>query len=267
MEIFPQSDLFQGRCVAVVGAGQSAHGDDDPVGNGRAISLLLARAGAQVICIDKRQAAAQQTVAQVESEGGRAAALEADIALPHEAAAAISRAHAAFGRLDGLVLNVGVSDRRALPDVTVESWGHVLDVNLRGHLLCVQAALPVLEPAASIVFISSMASLLPIARNPAYECAKAALSALCRATAIEGQARGIRANTVLAGLIDTPMGRAASAARPDRAAGPLPLGRQGSAWDVAHAVSFLLSPQAAYVNAVDLPVDGGLGRGIAMSGG
>lgn len=265
MEMFPHSSLLRGRGIAVVGAGQSAHGADDPVGNGRAISLLLARCGAQVVCIDRRYAAAQETVAQVESQGGRAVAVAADVAVPDEAAASISRAHAAFGRLDGLVLNVGISDRLALADITTDSWSRILDVNLRGHLLCVQAALPLLEPAASIVFVSSIASLLPMGRNPAYECSKAALSALCRATAFEGQARGIRANTVLAGLIDTPMGRAASAARPGRAAGPLPLGRQGSAWDVAHAVQFLLSPQAAYVNAVDLPVDGGLGRGITMA--
>lgn len=267
MKIFPQSSDFQGSCVAVVGAGQSTQGTEDPVGNGRAISLALAGRGAQVACIDRRSAAARETVAVIEAEGGRAVAIEADVALPDQAAAAIVHAHAALGRLDGLVLNVGISDRRALPDITPDSWGRILDTNLRSHLLCVQSALPLLEPASSIVFVSSVASLLPIGRNPAYECSKAALSALCRATAIEGQARGIRANTVVAGLIDTPMGRAASAARPGRAVGPLPLGRQGTAWDIAHAVLFLLSSQAAYVNAVDLPVDGGLGRGIAMAGG
>jgi NAD(P)-dependent dehydrogenase (short-subunit alcohol dehydrogenase family) len=93
-------------------------------------------------------------------------------------------------------------------------------------------------------------------------CVCTALPALCRATALEGQAKGIRANVVSPGLIDTPMGRAASAKRPDRAARPLPFQRQGTAWEVAYAALFLMSRDASYINGQDLFVDGGLMSGI-----
>ncbi|MCW7539971.1 SDR family oxidoreductase [Aquabacterium sp. A7-Y] len=254
-------DMAQ-RHVLVVGGGQAFEAAGEPVGNGRATCLALARRGARVVCADRSLQAAQATVALIEAEGGQAWAVQADIAQPDEATAIAGTACRLMGRLDGLVLNAGISDRRPLPEVTADSWDRILNVNSRGHLLCVQAALPLMSPGAAIVFVSSVAALLPLGRNPAYEASKAALGALCRATAMEGHSRDIRANLVLAGLIDTPMGRAAGAARPGRAAGALPFGRQGSAWEIASAIGFLLSDQAAYINAVELPVDGGLCCGI-----
>jgi NAD(P)-dependent dehydrogenase (short-subunit alcohol dehydrogenase family) len=201
----------------------------------------------------------------IRAEGGHACAVQGDIAQPDDIAGMFAAAVARLGGLDGMVINAGISDRRPLPDVTAQSWDAIFNVNLRGHMLCAQAALPVLSQGGAIVFISSLAARLPAGRNPAYESSKAGLAALCRATALEGHERDIRANIVLAGLIDTPMGRAASAARPGRATGALPFGRQGSAWDIANAALFLLSDHAAYINGVELPVDGGLGSGIARA--
>lgn len=257
----PPFGSLLGRRVLVVGAGQAA-GAEGVLGNGRAICLALAARGATVVCADRHASAAQGTVDAVRSAGGTADAAFVDIAEPASVRALFATLTTP---LDAMVLNAGISDRRPLPDVTAESWDAVLGVNLRGHLLCAQAALPVLRRGGSVVFISSLAAVLPAGRNPAYESSKAGLSALCRAVAFEGHARDIRANIVRAGLIDTPMGRAASAARPGRAAGALPFGRQGTAWDVAHATCFLLSDEAAYVNAVELPVDGGLAHGIARA--
>ncbi len=262
---------FAGRTMLVIGGGQApgaaeqADQPAEPVGNGRAICLRLAAGGARVLCADRSGDAAARTVADIGAHGGIGFALTADIARPEDIRALFDGLAQRGIGIDGLVLNAGISDRKPLRDITPESWDTIFGVNLRGHALCAQAALPGMNHGGAIVFVSSLAAEMPAGRNPAYESSKAGLSALCRATALEAHDKDIRANLVRAGLIDTPMGRAASAARPGRAAGPLPFGRQGTAWDIAHAVCFLLSDEAAYVNAAELAVDGGLRHGIARA--
>lgn len=257
-----QASDLTGRRILVVGGGQSPSDIPEAMGNGRAICLTLAHEGAKVMCADLNLDAARATAALALPGRGSILPCQADVSQPDSVQAMVHAACEQLGGLDGLVLNVGISDRKPLGDLTAASWDAIFEVNLRGHMLCVQQALPRLESGGAIVFISSVAARLPLGRNPAYETTKAGLGALCRAVAFEGHARHIRANVILAGLIDTPMGRAASAARPDRAAGPLPFGRQGSAWEIAQAARFLLSDAAAYINAVELPVDGGLSAGI-----
>ena len=116
---------------------------------------------------------------------------------------------------------------------TADDWDRTFAVNLRSHFLITQAALPVLADGASIVFISSVAGLQPGSRLPAYDASKAGIIGLCRAVALEGARRGIRANVVAPGLIDTPLGRWASRGRASRDRTPVPLGRQGTAAEVA----------------------------------
>lgn len=250
---------LEGRKVLVVGAGTRPSDDPDaPVGNGRAISVVAGRAGATVACADVDVDAAAFTAALVEAEGAVAHVLGGDVTDPDACAGLIESAAAAMGGLDGLVLNVGIGAGMGMTGTTADQWDAVFSVNVRSHFLLAGAALSVMPEGGSIVFISSIAGLTAGSRIPAYDASKSALTGLCRQVAAEGARKGIRANIVAPGLIDTPLGRLATDGRPSRAKAPVPLGRQGTAWEVAEPVVFLLSDAASYITSQLLAVDGGL---------
>jgi len=261
----PGRGRLQGRRIIVVGAGQRRIPDDDPpMGNGRAASLLFAREGAEVVCIDASREAAEETVEQVRREGGTATAITADVSDGEGIRPLVQRSAEAMGGLDGMMLNVGISSALPLAQQTVADWDREYAVNVRSHMLFSQAALEIMSPGSSIVLISSLASQRSTGRNPAYESSKAAQVSLARSIAMAGEPMGIRCNSVLPGLMDTPMGRDASRRRPSRAA-LVPFGRQGTGWEVAYACLFLLSHESSYVNAHAMLVDGGLCYGIART--
>lgn len=248
------------RLLLVVGAGQQRFDGPPPtpLGNGRAIAMLCAREGAVVACLDKDAANAADTVSMIEGEGSKAIAIAADVSKPADIERAVQESVQRLGGLDALVINVGIGGPSNLADQTAESWDTALAVNLRGHMLFCKAALPRLAPGSSIVFMSSTASLRPGTRVPSYDASKAALAALCRHVAMEGEALGVRANVLAPGPIDTPLGRNASLRRPARATQRLPFGREGTAWEVAYATLFLLSHESSYVNAQVIVADGGI---------
>jgi NAD(P)-dependent dehydrogenase (short-subunit alcohol dehydrogenase family) len=172
----------------------------------------------------------------------------------------VSSAHEGLGGLDGVVVNVGIGLGAGLQGTSVEDWDRALAVNLRAHFVVCKTALPLIADDGAVVFIGSVAALRAGSGSPSYDSSKAALLGLCRHVAREGAPRRVRVNTVLPGLIDTPMGRAASAHRPTReqTAARVPLGRQGTAWEIAYATVFLLSGEASYISGQPLVVDGGL---------
>lgn len=255
----PARNRLRGRRVLVVGAGTRPSSElDAPVGNGRAISLLAAREGAVVACADMSAEAAGVTAELIGAEGGRAQPIEADVSDPEQCRRVVADAVDAMGGLDGLVLNVGIALGRGLDGTGVEEWDTTLDVNLRAHFLVCAAAVPVMPAGSSIVLMSSIAGIKPGSRMPAYDVSKAGLIGLTRTIGLDTARSGIRVNVVLPGLIDTPLGREAGRGRPSRARTPVPLGRQGTAWEIAYATVFLLSDEASYVTGQSLVVDGGL---------
>lgn len=264
---------LRGRTALVLGAGSSGPG----WGNGKAAAVLFAREGTRVACADVNPAAAEETCATIAGEGGDAIALACDVTQEADVAAAVAAVLRGWGRLDLLHNNVGATDMGELHELDLSRWRRSLDLNLTGAFLACRHAIPAMLaqdplPGApsgargSIVNVSSVAgSRVNAYPYYGYYAAKAGLDHLTRAVAVHYAARGIRANAVMPGVMDTPLihsqiaGQYADMEEMLRRRHAMsPMGRMGDAWDVARAALFLHSDEAAYVTGVVLPVDGGL---------
>jgi NAD(P)-dependent dehydrogenase (short-subunit alcohol dehydrogenase family) len=255
------AERLAGRKILVVGGGQENYGiEDPPVGNGRAMSVLFAREGAAVAVADLNEATAEATAELVRAEDATAVSIAADASDEDDVARMIDEAKSGLGGLDGIVLNVGVAGGLGLQGTTVEDWDRVMAVNARGHFLGLKHGLPALADGGSIVLTGSLASRETMP-SPAYAASKGALESLVRNGAVEG-APSVRVNLLIPGLIDTPLGRLATRLAPQRAEVHIPLGRQGTASEVAYAALFLMSDESSYMTGQSLVVDGGLGVGF-----
>lgn len=263
--VAPGRERLSGRRILVVGGGQRTIDDSDPpIGNGRAICELAAREGATVVALDNNRQAAEDVCEAIRARGGTAWSEVADVSDAGAIGPSVARSVERLGGLDGIVCNVGITSGIPLAKLTPQAWDFDFAVNLRSHMLYCQKALEVMPDGSSIVLVSSLAAWRPTVNQPSYEVSKAGILPLTASVAKAGEPRGIRCNAVVPGLIDTPLGRHEGRRRTERAR-TVPLGRQGTGWDIAYAAVFLLSHEAAYINAEALTVDGGYHKGIVRA--
>lgn len=264
------SGRMEGRVVLVVGAGSAGEG----ISNGQAAAVTYFREGARVACVDIDLAAAEATVAMIEQEatktssGPLAVALDADVTQPDQIAGAVSAAANALGPIDVLHNNVGATVLGGPVELGYETWRRSFAINVDSVFLTCKYVLGgmIERGRGAIVNVSSVAALRDIGYDyPAYMASKAAVNQLTVSLALQHARHGIRANAVAPGLIDTPLVRlqlhSQAASIEELLAirhAASPTGAMGTPWDVANAALFLASDEAAYVNGVCLPVDGGL---------
>jgi NAD(P)-dependent dehydrogenase (short-subunit alcohol dehydrogenase family) len=249
--------------------GQVALVSGGGTGIGEAIARAFARAGAAVTITGRRQAVIEAAAGAIASEaGGRLLAIAGDVARRLDCERMVAETVARFGRLDILVNNAGVSRGGPLGTMTEENVHQVIDIDLKGPVFLTQAALPELardreERRPSILNISSSVTFHPVPNFSVYSAAKAGLDMLTRCWAIELASQRIRVNAICPGIVRTPVFE--TMLPPDAIAGHLahfeevtPLGRIGTADDVARLALFLSSPASEWTTGAVIPLDGGL---------
>ncbi|RAK59013.1 oxidoreductase [Phenylobacterium hankyongense] len=247
---------LQGRTAVITGAAS---------GIGRAASVLFAREGAQVVCVDRAEAVTE-TVDMVGQAGGKAIALTGDAGDEAFVTSYIDRAVAEFGGLDVVWANAGISGGwTPLEEQTADYWAEILRINLIGAFLAVKHASAVMIPQGrgSIICTASVAGLRSGAGGPAYSASKAGVVSLAQTSANEFYGTGVRVNAIAPGLIETGMTRpifegARARGNEDKIGQLNPLTRYGVADEIAHAGLFLASDDSSYVNGQTIAVDGGL---------
>jgi len=248
------ANKFSGRTAIVTGGGTSGDG----IGNGRAISVLLARGGANVVVVDRKPEAAQGTLKLITDEGREASMFAGDVTSEDDCQAMAAHAMEAFGRIDILINNVGVGSRGSVVATEPKTWDRVMKINVGSMFMASRHVIPHMTNGGAIVNVGSISSIRPRGLT-AYSASKGAVNALTQAMAVDHGSEGIRVNAVLPGPVYTPM--AADGMAPERRearknASALKI--EGTAWDVANAVAFLASDAARYITGQILIVDGGV---------
>ncbi len=231
-------------------------------GIGQAVALELARRGADVVVNYLLKAeAALQVVAEAEACGRRALAVQSDVGESEQAVALVQATLSTFGRLDILVNNAGITRDALLVRMQEQDWDEVVRVNLKGAFNMTQAAVRAMlrQRSGRIINISSVSGLMGQVGQSNYAASKAGLIGFTKSLARELGGRGITVNVVAPGFIPTDMTLALDEVWREKLRAFIPLERFGSVEDVAHAVAFLASDEAAYITGAVLPVDGGLG--------
>jgi len=257
---------LENRVALIVGAGQTA---GETIGNGRAVALAFARAGAKLVLADINRESAIETLQLLQSEGFDGQVITLDVTNESSCADAITFTLAEHGQLDILHYNVGRSDGDAEPaSLEAEQWDQIMAMNLKGFMLCCKYTLPIMRKQQNGVIIGiSSAAAIAHGDNVTYKASKAGMNALVQSMAVSNGRYNIRVNAIMPGLMDTPMAierraRQMNISRDevrDLRHRLVPLNRKmGTAWDVASAALFLASDDAGYISGVSLPVDGAL---------
>ena len=232
-------------------------------GIGRATSLALAEAGAKVAIAARNTEKLASLAAEIAAAGGEALAVPMDVADPVQVKTGFQQLLAKFGKLDILVNNAAITRDTLALRMKLEDWDAVLRTNLTGAHLCIQQALGAMlkQRSGRIINITSVVARTGNAGQSNYVASKAGLIGLTRAIAIEVASRSITVNAVAPGFIDTPMTAPLSQELKEKMKSMIPLGRFGSEADVAAAIVFLASDEAAYITGQVLDVNGGLYMG------
>ncbi len=243
---------LSGRVALVTGSSR---------GIGRAIALELASLGAKVVVnYHTQEAAARQVVEEIESLGGQAVAVQGDVKDPEQAKILVEKALETFGRLDILVNNAGIHKDNLLMRMQESDWDLVVDTNLKGTYNCTKAALrPMLKQRyGRIINITSISGLVGQFGQANYSASKAGLIGFTKAVAKEVGSRKITVNAIAPGYVPTDQTADLPPELVEMFLQLTPLGRPGSAEEIAHAVAFLASDEAAYITGQVLAVDGGI---------
>ncbi|MEK9700798.1 MAG: glucose 1-dehydrogenase [Deltaproteobacteria bacterium] len=247
---------YVGKNVLISGGGS---------GIGHAICLRLAAEGANIILIDKDLKGGQAVEQELKQQNTKALFIRADITSEDDVEKVHKEATLFFGTIDVLVNNAGAAFAENYAMTTLENWNQDIALNLTGHYMLTRLFLPDMEAQGkgAITNISSVNGAQSFG-NPAYSAAKAGLISFTQTLAIEYGPKGIRANVVLPGTIETPVWQTRKDSRPDvfeLVKGWYPVGRVGRPEDIAAAVAFLSADEASFVNGASLNVDGGLTAG------
>jgi NAD(P)-dependent dehydrogenase (short-subunit alcohol dehydrogenase family) len=261
----PTTQRMQDKVVLVSGAGSSGDG----FGIGKACAVLYARHGAKILAVDINFDAARDTAELIRSEGGYCEPCQTDVSNEHQVQTMITTCIEHYGRIDVLHNNVGILSRGGPVEVALEDWNRCMSINLTSMFLTCKYSLPQMleQGAGAIINISSIAGQRWLGvPHTAYATSKGAILSFTRNLALEYANKGIRANCVVPGLLDTPMIREPLKNQSPEAAEQIlatrndavPTGAMGSPWDVAWASLFLASDEARYITGTELVVDGGL---------
>lgn len=239
------------RVAIVTGSGQ---------GIGREIAMTLAEHGASVVISDINTTSANEVAAEIVARNGESIAITADVTVQEEVASLVDQTVSSFGQIDILVNNAGITRDTLLLRMSSTDWDQVLAINLKGAFLCTQAVVRHMlkQRWGRIINIASVVGLIGNAGQANYAAAKAGLIGLTKTTAREVAARGVTANAIAPGLIDTGMTRKLSDNAKQEFLRQIPLGYAGLPKDVANAVAFLASEEARYITGHVLNVDGGM---------
>ena len=243
---------FEGKTAVVTGGSR---------GLGRAICLELARGGAGVaFCYAGNEAAARETARDIEALGARALAVRCDVSDAAQVDALVKAAVEAFGRIDILVSNAGITRDNLLMRMSEADFDAVINANLKGTFLCMKAVsrLMLKQRYGRIVNLSSVVGLRGNAGQVNYAASKAGVIGMTKSLAKELASRGVTVNAVAPGFMETDMTAALPEATRAAAQGSIPMNRLGAPEDVAKAVAFLAGDDAAYITGQVLAVDGGM---------
>jgi len=271
MTTIKKGGRLEGKVAIVTGAGCSGPG----WGNGNATAVLFAREGARVLLVDRSESAAKETKAILDNEGLEGEVHAGDVSRAEDVQAMTEHCIHAFGRIDILHNNVGILETSGPVEATEESWDRVMNVNLKSMFLTCKMVLPQMLKhfehdgrGGVIINISSIAAIRWLGvPYISYSASKGGVISLTQAVALQYAAKGIRANTILPGLMHTPMiveplksayGGGDVNKMIDIRDAQCPTGKMGNGWDVAYAALYLASDEAGYVTGVALPVDGGV---------